>query len=56
MPLALHSLRKHRVCGDVVVPEHIMLPEKSPPVETALRRALFEVFFVRRRTSIRARR
>ena len=56
MPLALHSLREHRICGDVVVPEHIMLPEKSPPVETALRRALFEAFFVRRRTSIRTRR
>ena len=56
MPLALHSLREHRVCGDVVVPEHIMLPEKSPPVETALLRALFEAFFVRSRTSIRTRR
>ena len=54
MPLALHSLRKHRVCGDVIVPKHIALPEKSPPVETAFLHTLFEVFFVRGRTSIRA--
>ena len=54
MPLALHSFRENWVCGDVIVPKHIALPEKSPPVETALRHTLFEVFFVRRRTSIRA--
>ena len=55
MPLALHSFREHRVCGDVIVPKHIALPEKSPPVETALLRAIFEAFLVRSRANIRAR-